>query len=350
MTEKCSTFDKSVKYILETSLEIHDKAYKGSQGKRLWMMCIEKFFKVYTKINKPEKFYDMFINFYRDHMEGFSLPIFQSSPDGNTVNDSWLKDDTFKDVLDIKQPNKSSNAWEPTVTRCKGWVIYASQDKSQNLISIPVSEIYLTAIKLCREEKIKDPVCATYPAKILFSLFSIIYHALPDSLYADVKVKINDNIELLSQHIVTILPDDAEMSDDIGTGFNAITKMVTQVAKSSGLNDGSVDTTMIEKSLTEVAQKDNINNISDLFQTAYKKYTSAETSAEGFAGIIDKIGKTLQNDEIKSKISTVKLPKFPTPITNTELADSSSSSSSSSASSASSASSTSSTADPSEQD
>jgi hypothetical protein len=346
MTEKCPNFDKSVKYILETAMEIHDKAYgKGSDSKRLWMICVEKFFKVYTKVNKPEKFYDIFVNFFRQHMDGFVLPILQSSQESNSVNDTWLKDETFKD--EVKQVKEKSNDWEPRVKRCRGWVIYASEVKEQNLISIPISEIYLTAIKLCREEKSKDPVCATYPAKILFSLFSIVYHVLPDAIYSEQRIKIKDNIDLLSEHIVTILPDDAEMGDEIGSGFKAISNMVNQVAKSSGLTENKVDTSIIEKSMGEVIKKDNLAKIGGLLQSAYDVFKSAESTSDGIPGIMEKIGKTLQSDEVKSKISEVKMPNFP--IKNNDLLSTISSSSSSSTSSEGN-SNTNSTFDPSEQD
>lgn len=143
-----NNLDNSIKLLLDTSLAIHDSMYGKSQNnQRHWFTCVNKFMCVYTGINNPEKFKEMFLNFYNSHKEHLDKPIFYDDEQGKShVNDSFLKNN---EKNDNNNKSNKSNSWSPKEITSKGIIIYYKPNEEKfKAIAIPISEIYQSAVKI----------------------------------------------------------------------------------------------------------------------------------------------------------------------------------------------------------
>ncbi len=306
-----SDFDSSIRYLFETSLNIRNEAYGNSQNtQKLWVTWLTKFINIYTKKKNPDTFIPMFQTFFNENIDQFSLPIFETEEDGSTkVNDNWLKHNEYRDGpgFDASNPPKKivKNSWTPDDSRCKGYVIYFNDNEKFYMISIPISEIYNTAVKLWRERKEKNLECKTFPAKILLSLFSVVYHSLPD--ISDQKEILKSNIDKLQAHVDTLTPAGGG-SSNVGSGLSGIGKIMSQIMKASGISgSSSFDEGKIDNMIGKIANQNSIEKVGKVIGTVIETIKPEEGSGEqqNIGGVLNKIGKALQSDTVTSAVTEV---------------------------------------------
>lgn len=304
-----SDFDSSVKYLLEVSSEIHDKLHGNSSSKTaLWMSWTNKFTNAYAKKNQPEFFYSMFITFFNKYISNFSMPIFtKETPESSvTVNDIWLKNEEYLPGPGFVQPQIAvAGSWTPSEARCKGVVIYFNDNEKFAAVSIPISEIYRAACKLYKREG--DANCKLYPAKVLIGLYSIIYYVLPDII--EQKIIIKSNIDELREHLEISSPasESAINQDNIGSGLAGLSKIMSQVMKSAGIDNSGFDENTLPKMLGGAINEKSINTVGKVVKEVVNAVSgpSEDGGKQDIGSMLGKIGKALQTDTVKDAISGI---------------------------------------------
>lgn len=289
--------DESIKLLLTSSLAIHDNLYSNKQ--RVWFTNVTKIFSAYTKIDNPDSFKDMFINFFNKHREILSKPIFYDSPEGDMlVNDSLFK---ITEVIagpgidPTKIKTTKSDSWSPTETFNHGYVIYFDNDNPKTkAVSIPINEIYQSATKLYKDQN-GGAKNKSYPGKILLSLYSTFLFSLPedDSNYDDIK----KNVNVLSEFLDQILGEDKSNNGPL----SGITNIMAQVMKSTGLSSGDMNASQLESVLGNALSGDTFKGLSSVVTELMSSVNGKENNNIG--DVMTNIGDALKSDSIKDMVS-----------------------------------------------
>lgn len=306
------SFEASVKALLQTAFEVHDKAYGSLSAQQLWMIYANKFFTAFVKAKNPDGFHDMFMRFYTGRSKEIVSPIFIEVDDDTVVNDKWLRDDEIKPGPGIKIPSKTKKAssedtWSPAESsRCKGYVIYFDDTNPKLVaVSIPISEIYRAAMKLYREKGAKDTSCRTLPARVLLHFYSILHNILPD-LDAG-KETITTNCVALEDFIGKLTPTDGGNVEGVGAGLQGIGKIMAQVMKAAGMSSTGIDETNITNMLGTALNENAITGmgkvVGEVIKAVQGPGEGKEGGPQGIGDVIGGIGKALQSDAVKNAVT-----------------------------------------------
>jgi hypothetical protein len=299
-----NTLDKAINELIDISLEINDK--NKNENSPLWNTHMSKFANTYTKILKNvsiDPFYPMFIKFSTDNLSNLTEPAWDTKT-GKAGNE-WLKSDKYLDGPGFISKNivNSSDGFNPILnSRCRGHVIYYNDNPEHYAVSIPISEIYNNAIKLCNKKDV-DAVSKTYPIKVLRALYSIVYHSLPDEI--DSKKLVENNIKLVSDQLDKMIPNKQNTSGN-GNGFNGIGNILQQFAKAAGM-DG-VNANGIDGLIGNFMKNDGIDKITKVITQvsgAVRSNIGEGDDSADLGKIIGKIGNVLSQSDIQQTASSI---------------------------------------------
>ncbi len=310
-------FDTSLKALLQTAFEVHDKAYGSMSSQQLWMVWANKFLAAYVKAKKPAGFHGMFTKFFLEHSDLVAVPIFHEVDEDVVVNDKWLRDTEFKKAPGAKAPSKSrakraapEDSWSPAeMSRCAGYVVYFDTENPAYIaVSIPISEIYQCAIKLYKERGKKDPSCRTIPARLLHHLYAVLHNVLPD--LAAGKEVVTRNCIMLDEFISKLVPTEGGTSESTGAGLQGIGKIMAQVMKAAGMPTSGIDESGINNMLGNALNENAITGMGKVVGEVIRSVQGA-TGGDGKEGkgpsdigdVLGGIGKALQSDAVKSAVA-----------------------------------------------
>ncbi|CAH6418721.1 Hypothetical protein POVN_LOCUS441 [uncultured virus] len=305
-------FDTSIKALLHTAFEIHDKAYGSSAAHQLWMVWANKFFTAYVKSKNPDAFHGMFLGFLSEYSKEIAAPIFLEKDDETLVNDNWLRDESVKKgpgikASIVKEKKASSGSWSPSeMSRCKGAVIYFDNDNPKFVaVSIPLSDIYRQAVKLYKDKGDKDPSYSILPGKILLYFYSILHNVVSDA-HPD-KELITKNVKQLATFIEQLTPTEGTTSESSGAGFAGISKVMAQVMKSAGMDTSGISENGINSMLGNALNEKAVAGMGKVVGEVIKAVQGATsdtkaTGPQGISEVLGNLGKALQTDSVKNAV------------------------------------------------
>ena len=303
-------FEKSVKSIIENSLKMKDISYGSTNTSRLWTIQIQKYSSLFATKDHT-KFIPGFIKFFNANKVKFGLSIFTTDNDSTKVQDEWLKNIPVI-TQELKDP------WGGKVEVCRGQIIYCHDDPKFSQISIPITEIYLIALKLSKEKGDTSNFCKNLPAIILHSLFSAIYYAIPD--FFPERKMVKENVDILFQYIDTNYSENSpsSSSSNIGSGLDGLSKILGTIIKASGVDkSGNIDNNEISNYMSNAVQKFNeftsdnskLENIGAQLGTVFNTFNEQTKGKTDIQSILGGIGSTLQNKEVTNIINNA-LPQI----------------------------------------
>ena len=281
------TFDINIKKLFTLSCEVHDKLYGSMANQQFWFICMCKFSVIYSQSDNQQAFIDIFLKFYKKNIEFFTQKLFvENENDELDVNDDWLL---------LKNKEKKTKKWSPSMSTCKGQVIYFDeQNVKLKAIIIPISELYDAAIKLYKEKGDSNPICKTYQIKVLDAFFSIFSSIVTDN---DV---LNTNLTELKEHIEIITPTKSTESNMGGIG-----KLISGVLSNAGINS-NFDTKNIDNLINKASTQENLDKMSTVLKEVVTVFnTTDSTENKGVDGILNNIKKVIELPIIKSVVSDV---------------------------------------------
>lgn len=308
-------FDTSLKALLSTSFDVHDKVYGGMTSQQLWMVWSNKFLSAYTKAKKPTGFYGMFNKFFALHGDVIAVPIFHEVNGETVVNDNWLREDSFKDAPGAKVTSRAkTRAKKPAedapislneMSRCAGYVVYFDTDNPTfTAVSIPISEIYQCAAGWYREKGKKDPLCRVILTRFLLHLYSIFHNILPD--LEPRKEIITKNCTMLKDLLSRLTSSEDASTESTGAGLQGIGKIMAQVMKAAGMSTSGIDEAGINKMLGTALNDNSITGMGKVVGEVIKSVNNSSTEGKGpsdIGNVLDGIGKALQSSTVKSAVS-----------------------------------------------
>lgn len=275
--------------LIEISKEIHDSAF-GSMNSTLWMVRLTNLQASFIKSKNPMGWADMFLDFYEKHSDQLTKDIFMEVGDDTMkVNDDWLKTTEFYGPE--VQTGKVSG-WSPSQAVCKGHVLYL--DPSKKSCSFPLTEVYLSATKLHKTKGSTNVRAFSYPARVLYNLYEILTIVLSPIDGGHEKLVKNANV--LKQFIDEISPSGGE--SDMGEGIRGLSKIMSQVMKSAGVN---MDASKLESTVGAVLEGD---GVSKLTQVAGKFMQKMNDGGEikGPEDLMDKLGDALRDKDLREAV------------------------------------------------
>lgn len=283
-------FDDNMKKFLNLAIEIHTAAYGSMSNQKLWFIRIQKFLSAYTKAKNPKGFMDMWTNFYTQNSKDLNENIFVEVGDTTEVNDKWLKDTTDRE----KKGASKLTGWNHQPQSCNGVVVYC--DPKVPSVSVPITEIYLAAIKLSKDKGNDNIKFYGYPAHVLLCIYSILNSCVPG------KQKINRNMKTLRTFLDEITAGDgSEHNDAIGEGISGFSKIMSTVIKTMGFNV-NIDDKKIEETFREAFNSDTAKNVTKAIGKVMDNVNSkkSESGTDAMKNVIDGIGSAWNDPEIKN--------------------------------------------------
>lgn len=291
------TLDKSLTYLFDTAHSIHHELYKNSSEPKYWKVCIDKFGIAYKKCGNEkgeEIFRKFFLKFYLKNPDFFEKPIFNV----NKAEDQYLRSEEYQEGPGYKQFLETTQMKDSicinNTSYCKGCVIYASEKPELSIISIPVTEIYLCAVQLY---KTGETTNKSFVFKVLLSLFSLMYHSVPEKN----KEKIFENIKMINEKVLSILPNESQETTS-GNGFNQIGDMISKFLKTSDGKQMSLEN-LISPKTVDMAKKalgEFVTNIEE---------SNKEEGGFNMGALTKGLNKTLQSETVGSVLGEIGLPK-----------------------------------------
>ena len=298
-----SELDIDIRGLVKTTTELHDEIYgKSSQRPHaLWMVRISNFLSAYSKANNPNGFKKMFNDFYSVHTQELCQDIFIEQDEQTIVNDKWLR---VKDNLEQKSSVKksSSDSWAPSQATCKGLVIYF--DPQRKSVSIPISEIYIAATSYAKEKGTSDLHAYSYPGRILYHLFSILHHSIPE--LDPTRQKITNNMIAIKSFLNEITtPNESSRTpapnDLIGEGLSGFTKIMSTVMKSAGL-DMNIDASQLESTMRNTFNGDTVKSMGKVVNKIIDSVKDSKSN--DLNSVMDGIGEAFKDPEIRNMLSS----------------------------------------------
>jgi hypothetical protein len=310
------TFDTCIRELLTHSIKVCT-AKKGLLGseKSLAGIWTSKFQTAYLGADCPEAFTSMFVDFYNAHRSDIAKPIFQTDEDDNTnIQDAWLK---IRDEMPLpgqnalkkkkKNRKKDADSWSADLN-CVGHVIYFDNSNAETkAVSIPISEIYLAAIGIYKENDKKSAEAMSGPATVLYNLYRVLKFVVPltHEDHDEVIKVIELNITLLRKFLDSLQGDD-KGSEGVGDALGGISKLMGQILKGTGLNTGNLEGKGISDALNGVFGStggDTGNKISGVVSDLISSVSEQKTN--NVSDMIDHIASAMTSDKVKSGISGI---------------------------------------------
>ena len=316
------TFKNALEYLLNTATAIKDAQMKNmdiNSPSPLWSMCIDKMISLFIglKEGSTECLTNMFVKFYAKYRENLTEPIFNE--DDDSPNDDWLNINEVLPGPGVKVSKKTKKTkkvrndflrWSSKVY-CTGIVIYSDEDDPSNYqVSIPISEMYITACNIFTKERNEKRTISPLPGKVLYGLYSCAHRSLIEgnlsreakqSVAADL-TKIEANIKELKAFIEQNSP---KQDAPTATG-NMIDNLIDKFSKYSGI---SVDRNKISSLISNVTQNKDVAQIGntvkklvDTVDTTVKKSEGTDDKSK-VQSIISAVAGSLQTKEVSEMIT-----------------------------------------------
>lgn len=301
MTEE---FKENLQNLLKLGLRIKDQGstiFKKSTP--TWSIWINKIYLAFMQAGKHQAFSDMFYRFWFKYQENLSSELIDE--DGN-IQDNWLK---VKDTLfypgdkpgDKKKKISLDDTWGKKDLRCFGIVIFFDDTNSKlNGVSIPITELYLSAIKWHKEKRDEENDARMAPALVLKYLYNCIYYSIPDETVRSV---LKRNIELINELVADMAPP--EGTEDAPSGaLGGVGEVLKKIMKSTGISDGSFDSKSIGKAVSGLFNEGMSEKIGKMMNHVMEGVDKEKLkSGEGIGDVIENIGSSFQKQEFKDLMS-----------------------------------------------
>ena len=272
--------DLHINGLIDVSKSINEEANGSKQT--VWLTRLLKFQSSYIKSSNPLGWVKMFSDFYTTHKAKIDHEIFTDNGETSKVNDEWLK------TTASNEGSSSSKSWGPKSMTCKGLVIYF--DPKIVSVSIPISEIYLTAAKLSKERGDDDVKIFAYPAYILYHLYSI---------FDCINLKESLNVTTLKAFIDEISP--VGESEDTGKGFKGFGKILSGLAKQIGIGSG-IDGKKIESFMEDTFKGDAMKNIGTIVSKV-KDTIGSGADLTDTGSVLNKLSDVLKDKEVQGMLA-----------------------------------------------
>lgn len=295
--EKKDPLDVSIRSLIKSAYKVHDELYGKMAQQKLWVIWISKFNAAYEKTKNPAGFKKMFLDFFNDNVKSIAVPIYNES---GGVNVKWLKSEEFLPAPGMKEEKKGKakeSEWSPGDARCRGPVIYFNKNEAKTrAVSIPIGEIYQSAVKLYIQRHEKDASIGALPPRILMYFYSIVSAVLPaDSPHCAL---IKKNVQKLQEAIDQVSSDKPEEG---GSGAAGVGRIIGQVigAVSPGTK---VNESQIEQGIDKILKGGTIEKFGKVATEITKSFNEEEKAGD-VGSIISKLGQALQKDDIRGAIA-----------------------------------------------
>lgn len=319
-------FKNALEYFLNAAIAIKDAQIKNmdvNSQSPFWSACIDKIFAVFIGLKSSDTscLTRMFIKFYAKYRENLIEPIFDDEDD--SPNDDWIKVNEILPGPGVKISKKTKKTkkmkndflrWSSKVY-CTGIVIYSDEDDPSNYqVSIPLSEMYITACKIFAKERNEKRTISPLPGKVLYGLYSCIHRSLIEgdlsekarqSIAPDL-LKIEANIKELKAFVEQNSP---KQEAPTATG-NMIDNLIEKFTKFSGI---SVDRDKISSLISNVTQNKDVKQIGetvkklvDTVDTTVKNGTGTDDKSK-VQNIISAVAGSLQTKEVSEMITDTAL-------------------------------------------
>ena len=319
-------FKNALEYFLNAAISIKDAQIKNmdvNSQSPFWSACIDKIFASFIGLKSSDTscLTRMFIKFYAKYRENLIEPIFDDEDD--SPNDDWIKVNEILPGPGVKISKKTKKTkkmkndflrWSSKVY-CTGIVIYSDEEDPSNYqVSIPLSEMYITACKIFAKERNEKRTISPLPGKVLYGLYSCIHRSLIEgdlsekarqSIAPDL-LKIEANIKELKAFVEQNSP---KQEAPTATG-NMIDNLIDKFTKFSGI---SVDRDKISSLISNVTQNKDVKQIGetvkklvDTVDTTVKNGTGTDDKSK-VQNIISAVAGSLQTKEVSEMITDTAL-------------------------------------------
>ena len=215
--------------------------------------------------------------------------LFIQSDDSTEVNDKWIKEATDRE----KKSEIKPTGWNTRQLTCKGLVVYC--DPKVPSVSLPLTEVYLSAVKLSKEKGNDNIKIYAYPANLLLCIYSILNSCVPG------KQKIQKNVKILRTFLDEITDGSETNNDSIGEGISGFSKIMSTVMKAVGVNI-PIDDKKMEETVREAFNSDTAKNMTKAVGKVMENINSkkSETGTDAIKNVVDGISSAWNDPEIKS--------------------------------------------------
>jgi hypothetical protein len=263
-----------------------------------WFVRLTKLNSSYIQSDNPLGWKNMFQTFYGSNIEEISKSIFiDVGEDEGGVNDGWLKDSV---TIEEVGPRKKGG-WNRKIP-CKGLIIYFSDKSAARDFSIPITEIYKDAINLSNSKGDSDVICASYPARILHGIYSILKATISkeDPTWS----QLEKNTNVLKVYVEEILPN-GDGSSDVGSGIQGFSKIMSQVMKSAGMSTDEMDSSGMEDALSKTLSGDTVAKMGKVFSKIVQSVsTKGSNNSEDPGDVMDRLGEVLKDKEVRELLTS----------------------------------------------
>ena len=285
MSEPEDSFNKHVKALTELSLNIADDLNNESL---VWKNYVTRFMQAYTAANNPDGFREMFMRFFRSNVSQLSRPIMN---DEMEFNDKWLKSTEV-----IPHPASKKVASYSLKQFCRGIIVYFSDDNEKlRAVSIPISEIYNAALKLCARDHVKY---VTLPASVIYHFFSIILAVIPRSFHE--REVIQRNVDVIREAIKGLGSSPDKIENKTMGNINGMGSLIKEMVKQAGMKVPEKSSKDMDAALDRMMNGDVIAKIGNLVSTI-----SADSEGSDLSSVLRNVGKALQNDELNATVADI---------------------------------------------
>lgn len=300
-------FDDNMKNLLRLAMKIHDTAHGGMSNSMLWMVRVQKFLTAYTKAKNPPGFMDMWTKFYDTYTTELDQQIFAETEEGTTVNDKWLKDTTDKE----KKSDVKTSGWNPRQLSCRGIVAYINPEVKS--VSIPLTDIYLDAGKLSREKGSKNIEIYSYPASILFHMYSILNACVPG------KPTLIKNVKILKTFLDEITTTEGT-NDSVGEGIAGFSKIISSVMKQIGI-DVPIDDKKLQDTVRDTLNSDTAKSVGKVVGKIIENVSSSTSGPDTLQKVMDGIGDACKDPNIRNMMGGNSTINPSVPVSRTSMID-----------------------------
>ena len=288
------SFDHHLTQLLRVATRISN-ASSGVTSNPVWVTWTVKFLQAYNAAKNPPAYHEMFIRYLNEGGVDLASPIMT---DDGRVQDSWLRDS--------KTTKSKDGSWSLSGIQPRGQVIYFSPDPKYKTVSIPITEIYLAAMKLYHDNRNKDTFAAVAPSSILYNLYGIYAAILPSS--APERSTIIKNKDAMQGAIeMSGVSDVNSITSQPGGGaLKDVKSLMRTVIERTGFEIPAEDAEKMEKTVSTLVEGDILSHITRVVGSATSGGSGTDSAGNPDIGaILANVGQALQNTQVKTAISEI---------------------------------------------
>ena len=290
------TFDLHLTNLLKVAIKIAG-ATNGISSTPVWVSWTSKFLQAYNTAKNPSAFHEMFMRYFNDNAGDLTTPIMGA---GGRVQDGWLRE--------CKNVKNHEGTWSMSGIQPRGQVIYYSNDPKFKSVSVPLTEIYLAAIKLYRDSKDKDMFAATAPSNVMYNLYSIYASLLPTSAPERSGIVANQESMRQALELSGVSDVNSTTNQSGGGALKDVKSLMRTVIERTGIDIPPEQADQMEQTVSTLMDGDVLSHITKVVGTAT---ASGEGSDKGgnpdIGAILANVGQALQNSQVRSAISDVSI-------------------------------------------